>query len=114
MFKTISRNTFVLFALSFSLSSTDLYSQASTDKQAEKKRTYKKARVLQASTAKKIVKIVEALERQKTINVPDPLNKGQFIEKEEDDPLMSLLLNQRKEEEDEWMPRLMPRSFLMT
>jgi len=104
MFKTISRNTFVLFALSFSLSSTDLYSQASTDKQAEKKRTYKKARVLQASTAKKIVKIVEALERQKTINVPDPLNKGQFIEKEEDDPdfvqaraILTELLNNKNE-----------------
>ena len=35
---------------------------------------------------KKIVKIVEALERQKTVRVPDPLNEGQFIEKEEDDP----------------------------
>ena len=38
------------------------------------------------STAKKIVKIVEALERQKTITAPDPLNEGKFIEKEEDDP----------------------------
>jgi len=104
MFKNISRNTFVLFALSFSLSSTYLYSQSSSEKPAEKKTTYKKARVLQASTAKKIVKIVEALERQKTINVPDPLNKGQFIEKEEDDPdfvqakaILTELLNNKNE-----------------
>ena len=104
MFKNISRNTFVLFALSFSLSSTYLYSQSSGEKPAEKKTTYKKARVLQASTAKKIVKIVEALERQKTINVPDPLNKGQFIEKEEDDPdfvqakaILTELLNNKNE-----------------
>ena len=81
MFKNIARNTFVLFALSFALSPTYLYSQTSGEKSAEKKPTYKKARVLQSSTAKKIVKIVEALERQKTVNVPDPLNKGQFIEK---------------------------------
>ena len=104
MFKNISRNTFVLFALSFSFSSTYLYSQNSGEKPTEKKRTYKKARVLQASTAKKIVKIVEALERQKTINVPDPLNKGQFIEKEEDDPdfvlakaILTELLNNKNE-----------------
>jgi hypothetical protein len=70
MFKNISRNTFVLFALSFSFSSTHLYSQNSGEKPAEKKTTYKKARVLQASTAKKIVKIVEALERQKNYQCP--------------------------------------------
>ena len=37
-----------------------------------KKETYKKARVLTSKTAKKVVKIVEALERQKTVKVPDP------------------------------------------
>ena len=104
MLKIISRNIFALFVLSFTLSSTDLYSQASADKQTEKKRTYKKARVLQPSTAKKIVKIVEALERQKTIKVPDPLNEGQFIEKEEDNPdfvearmILTELLNKKNE-----------------
>ena len=35
---------------------------------------------------KKVVKIVEALERQKIVKVPDPENQGKFIEKEEDDP----------------------------
>jgi hypothetical protein len=30
----------------------------------------KKPRVLQSSTAKKVVKVVEALERQKTVRVP--------------------------------------------
>ena len=69
-----------------------------------KTRTYKKARVLQNSTAKKVVKIVEALERQKIVKVPDPENKGKFIEKEEDDPdwaearrILTELLNQRAE-----------------
>jgi hypothetical protein len=32
--------------------------------------------------------VVEALERQKVVKVPDPENKGKFIEKEEDDPDM--------------------------
>ena len=60
--------------------------------------------MLQTSTAKKVVKIVEALERQKIIKVPDPENEGKFIEKEEDDPdyvkareLLTELLNNRSE-----------------
>ena len=92
--KIIARNTFVLLALGFTLSVTDLSAQSRADEpsvggssqKTGKTRSYKKARVLQPSTAKKIVKIVEALERQKTVRVPDPLNEGQFIEKEEDDP----------------------------
>ena len=82
--------------LGFTLSVTDLSAQSRADAESHlvggssqktgKTRSYKKARVLQPSTAKKIVKIVEALERQKTVRVPDPLNEGQFIEKEEDDP----------------------------
>ena len=97
MAKTITRNIFVLLVLGFTLSVTDLSAQSRSGKADEpssggstqksgKTRSYKKARVLQPSTAKKIVKIVEALERQKTVRVPDPLNEGQFIEKEEDDP----------------------------
>ena len=73
------RNIFALLALSFTFSAGELSAQ-------EKKNTYKKARVLMSSTAKQVVKVVEALERQKIIQVPDPLNKGQFIKKEEDDP----------------------------
>jgi hypothetical protein len=95
--RIIARNTFVLLALGFTLSVTDLSAQSRSGNADEpsrggstqktgKTRSYKKARVLQPSTAKKIVKIVEALERQKTVRVPDPLNEGQFIEKEEDDP----------------------------
>ena len=89
MFNKISRNTFLILALSFVFTSTDLPAQSSSDQKSNKtgkSRTYKKARVLMPSTAKKIVKIVEALERQKTIKVPDPLNEGKFIDKEEDDP----------------------------
>ena len=59
---------------------------AQDSNQTSKKTNYKKARVLQTSTAKKVTKVVEALERQKIVKVPDPENKGQFIEKEEDDP----------------------------
>ncbi|MFL2725263.1 MAG: tetratricopeptide repeat protein [Gammaproteobacteria bacterium] len=73
-------------------------------KAGKSNRSYKKARVLQSSTAKKIVKVVEALERQKTIRIPDPENEGKFIEKEEDDPdwaeaklILTELLNNRSE-----------------
>ena len=59
---------------------------------------------MQNSTAKKIVKVVDALERQKTVRVPDPENAGKFIEKEEDDPdwaeaksILTELLNNRSE-----------------
>ena len=112
MLKTISRNVFILFALGFAFSSVNISAQNRADepsvggssKKAGKSRTYKKARVLQPSTAKKIVKIVEALERQKTVRVPDPLNEGQFIEKEEDDPdftearlILTELLNRKDE-----------------
>ena len=112
MFKTISRNIFVLCAFSFTLSTINLSAQSRADEpsvggssqKAGKTRTYKKARVLQSSTAKKVVKIVEALERQKIVKVPDPENKGQFIEKEEDDPdwvtaksILTELLNNRAE-----------------
>ena len=101
-----------LFALGFAFSSVNISAQNRADepsvggssKKAGKSRTYKKARVLQPSTAKKIVKIVEALERQKTVRVPDPLNEGQFIEKEEDDPdftearlILTELLNRKDE-----------------
>ena len=89
MFNKISRNTFLILALGFVFTSTELPAQSSGAQKSDKTgktRTYKKARVLMPSTAKKIVKIVEALERQKTIKVPDPLNEGKFIEKEEDDP----------------------------
>ena len=76
MFKISSRNIFVLLALSFSLSAIDLSAQTrdgradepsvgGSSKKAGKTRTYKKARVLQNSTAKKVVKIVEALEDKK-------------------------------------------------
>src|SRR6056300_896192 len=105
MFKIIIRNIFVLSAFSFALTTPDLYAQSNADSQKTgKSRTYKKARVLQTSTAKKVVKIVEALERQKIVKVPDPEIKGQFIEKEEEDPdwataklILTELLNNRAE-----------------
>jgi hypothetical protein len=62
MFKTISRNIFVLCALSFTLSTINLSAQTKADEpsmgsssqKTGKTRTYKKARVLQSSTAKKL------------------------------------------------------------
>jgi len=91
-------------ALAFCFGSIDSYAQSNSDNKAEKKQTYKKARVLTSKTAKKVVKVVEALERQKTVRVPDPDNEGQFIEKEEDDPdwvearrILTELLNIRDE-----------------
>ena len=99
MFKTILRNIFVLSAISFTIGTYNLAAQ-----NTDKKPTYKKARVLQSSTAKQVVKVVEALERQKIVKVPDPENKGKFIEKEEDDPdwvtaklILTELLNNRAE-----------------
>jgi len=90
--------------LAFALGSIDSFAQNNSSNKAEKKQTYKKARVLTSKTAKKVVKVVEALERQKTVKVPDPDNKGKFIEKEEDDPdwaearrILTELLNQRAE-----------------
>ena len=90
--------------LAFALGSIDSFAQNNSSNKAEKKQTYKKARVLTSKTAKKVVKVVEALERQKTVRVPDPDNKGKFIEKEEDDPdwaearrILTELLNQRAE-----------------
>ena len=97
--------TSLALVLAFAFSSIDLFSQNSSNaNKPEKKQTYKKARVLTSKTAKKVVKVVEALERQKTVRVPDPDNKGQFIEKEEDDPdwvearrILTELLNIRAE-----------------
>ena len=97
--------TSLTLILAFAFGSIDLFGQNSSNaNKPEKKQTYKKARVLTSKTAKKVVKVVEALERQKTVKVPDPDNKGQFIEKEEDDPdwveakrILTELLNERAE-----------------
>ena len=45
---------------------------AQSDNQASQKNKYRKARVLQSSTAKKITKVVEALERQDEEGKDDP------------------------------------------
>ena len=73
---------FLLVFIGFNLGSLDLSAQSNRDepsvggssKKSGKTRTYKKARVLQPSTAKKIVKIAEALERQKIIKCPITIN----------------------------------------
>ena len=52
----------------------------------KKKEHIKKLECSHLKLLKKVVKVVEALERQKVVKVPDPENKGKFIEKEEDDP----------------------------
>ena len=99
MFKSFIRFFTFLLIFSFSAGSLDLVAQ-----DGDKKKTYKKARVLTSATAKKVVKVVEALERQKIVQVPDPENKGKFIEKEEDDPdwdeaklILTELLNKKDE-----------------
>ena len=82
--------------------SSNVYAQDSNLTPKKTKSKYKKARVLQTSTAKKVTKVVEALERQKIVKVKDPENPGKFIEKEEDDPdwaqarsILTELLNNR-------------------
>jgi len=101
--KKTMRSILFIISLTFSFGAMELSAQDSSY-QKKTKSKYKKARVLQNSTAKKVVKIVEALERQKTLKVPDPENEGKFIEKEEDDPdyvtareLLTELLNNRFE-----------------
>tara|TARA_B100000927_G_scaffold289841_1_gene287269 strand:- start:94 stop:1575 length:1482 start_codon:yes stop_codon:yes gene_type:complete len=93
----------ILLISTFASGPTSVFAQSySDDGKKQEKRTYRKARVLTSKTAKKVVKIVEALERQKTVKVPDPENKGKFIEKQEDDPdwneakrILTELLNDR-------------------
>ena len=76
MFKISSRNIFVLLALSFALSAIDLSAQTrdgradepsvgGSSKKAGKTRTYKKARVLQNSTAKKLLRLLRRLKDKK-------------------------------------------------
>jgi len=84
--------------------SINIAAQEGNQPSKQKQNKYKKARVLQTSTAKKVTKVVEALERQKIIKVPDPENQGKFIDKEEDDPdwftaksILTELLNDRAE-----------------
>ena len=98
------RSILFIISITFSFGAMELSAQDSNLTPKKTKSKYKKARVLQTSTAKKVVKIVEALERQKIIKVPDPENEGKFIEKEEDDPdyvkareLLTELLNNRSE-----------------
>ena len=86
MIKKTMRSILFIISITFSFGAMELSAQDSNLTPKKTKSKYKKARVLQTSTAKKVVKIVEALERQKTIKVPDPENEGKFIEKEEDDP----------------------------
>ena len=104
MIKKTMRSILFIISITFSFGAMELSAQDSNLTPKKTKSKYKKARVLQTSTAKKVVKIVEALERQKTIKVPDPENEGKFIEKEEDDPdyakareLLTELLNNRSE-----------------
>ena len=104
MIKKTMRSILFIISITFSFGAMELSAQDSNLTPKKTKSKYKKARVLQTSTAKKVVKIVEALERQKTIKVPDPENEGKFLEKEEDDPdyvkareLLTELLNNRSE-----------------
>ena len=104
MIKKTMRSILFIISITCSFGAMELSAQDSNLTPKKTKSKYKKARVLQTSTAKKVVKIVEALERQKIIKVPDPENEGKFIEKEEDDPdyvkareLLTELLNNRSE-----------------
>ena len=98
--RIIARNTFVLLALGFTLSVTDLSAQSRADEpsvggssqKSGKTRSYKKARVLQTKTAKKIAKVTEALEIVKIVQVKDTNKEsetyGQMIDAEEPNPDM--------------------------
>ncbi len=68
----------------------DAYAQSNESSKPKKQTTYKKARVLQTSTAKKIAKVTEALERVKIVEIKDTKKDsetfGQMIPTEEPDP----------------------------
>ena len=68
----------------------DAYAQSNESSKSKKQTTYKKARVLQSSTAKKIAKVTEALERVKIVEIKDTKKDsetfGQMIPTEEPDP----------------------------
>jgi hypothetical protein len=68
----------------------DAYAQSNESSKPKKQTTYKKARVLQSSTAKKIAKVTEALERVKIVEIKDTKKDsetfGQMIPTEEPDP----------------------------
>ena len=65
----------------------DAYAQSNESSKSKKQTTYKKARVLQSSTAKKIAKVTEALERVKIVEIKeDSETFGQMIPTEEPDP----------------------------
>ena len=58
----------LLLISAFTFSANSLFAQSNSDgANNSEKRTYKKARVLTSKTAKKVVKVVEALERQKVV-----------------------------------------------
>ena len=66
------------------------FAQSNESNKPKKQTTYKKARVLQTATAKKIAKVTEALERVKIVEVEDKNKEsetfGQMIPTEEPDP----------------------------
>tara|TARA_B100000768_G_scaffold35714_2_gene34348 strand:- start:5746 stop:7254 length:1509 start_codon:yes stop_codon:yes gene_type:complete len=74
----------------------DSFAQSDTSNKSKKQTTYKKARVLQSSTAKKITKVTEALERVKIVEIKDIKKEsetfGQMIPTEEPDPDMPTVI----------------------
>ena len=74
----------------------DTFAQSSESNKSKKQTTYKKARVLQTATAKKITKVTEALERVKIVEIKDTNKEsetyGQMIPTEEPDPDMPTVI----------------------
>ena len=84
------------------------FAQSNESSKPKKQTTYKKARVLQTATAKKIAKVTEALERVKIVEVEDKNKEsetfGQMIPTEEPDPdyftAKKILLEMRSKAQD--------------
>ena len=84
------------------------FAQSNESSKPKKQTTYKKARVLQTATAKKIAKVTEALERVKIVEIEDKNKKsetfGQMIPTEEPDPdyvtAKKILLEMRSKAQD--------------
>ena len=98
----------VVLATIFIFTPIESFAQSNESSKPKKQTTYKKARVLQTATAKKIAKVTEALERVKIVEIEDKNKKsetfGQMIPTEEPDPdyvtAKKILLEMRSKAQD--------------
>ena len=96
MINTIKKLTLIrvstALVLAFAFMPIETIAQSNEASKSKKQVTYKKARVLQTKTAKKIAKVTEALEIVKIVQVKDTNKEsetyGQMIDAEEPNPDM--------------------------